>query len=119
MGVVIGWLPLRNDSSGTISARKWPPADDVLIKVGVGAEPPSEDAPVARPCHVIGFPDPDCHRIGGRGLLVLDPEVHGRSVPRRQSDGIPIVHDGLFPAHESNSARSLMSSTLLRSVSTT
>jgi hypothetical protein len=58
----------------------------------------SKDAPVAPPCHIVR------HRIGGRRLVILDPEDHGRSVARRPSGWVPVVNDGSFLVQESNSA---------------
>src|SRR5215212_8444465 len=98
MGVVIGWLTLQDDSSGAVNARQRPPADNVLIEVGMSAVARPEDAPMAPPGDIVGFPDPDRHWIGGRGLRILNPDVHRGAVPWCQPDGIPVVHDGSFPA---------------------
>src|SRR5215217_2701162 len=73
--------PVWDDSSGTMDAGQRPPADNVLIKVGVGAVAGTKDAPVAPRCDVVGFPNADRHRKGGRCLLILDPEDHRSAVP--------------------------------------
>jgi hypothetical protein len=100
------WMPCfgERSSSDPIDARQRAPADDIPVEVGMRAIARPGDAPVAPYRHVIRFPDPDRHWIGGWRLHILDPEDHWGSVAWCQPDGISVVHDGPLPVQGTRSA---------------